>query len=168
MAAKQKWNVLIKEEEIKNGHNVSFLFPAHDLVAVQSRPFMVNYDIYCGSLPTSWALTLIYKHKGEPYEFSLSFTLTRTDRRNDFLNVYAIALLSCLDANNRLVRFTQDICEKRMAVGDVVQGYVEESSSLVSVLKVSLLVQFCHDTKDFDPDASLSSHVWKEVRCLKM
>ncbi|CAL1276304.1 unnamed protein product [Larinioides sclopetarius] len=139
-----------------------------DLDDVRSRPFAVNYDICCGSLPTSWALTLTYEHQEESNEFSLAVSVTRTDNRCDFENVYAITLLSCFDINNRLVRFTEEVCEKQMAVGDVVQGCVEESKSLVSALKISLLVKFCHNTEDFDPDASLSSHVKKRVRCLKM
>ncbi|KAF8785107.1 hypothetical protein HNY73_010694 [Argiope bruennichi] len=134
-------------EESDEGHSIYFILPVVDFTNMQSCPLKLNGKTNCSILPTSWALEVVYEHQEDSFEFFLCINLIRMDHRKHSKRVQVFLFLSCLDANNRLVRFSQELLRGFFGDGDALQGCVRESRCLVSALKVTVLVKCCNKTK---------------------
>ncbi|CAL1294091.1 unnamed protein product [Larinioides sclopetarius] len=155
MAAYTEQSVKIIAEETSNGHNIHYSFPVRSLVIRESWPLLLDYNLNCPILPTSWSLGITYKQLPETGEVSCFFTLTRTDLEN--VNVNATVSISLLDDRNDFVRGPISICSNQMDAYDTMQGKFESSIdpglrsfvlSLDLFLRISLLLQSCHSTEN--------------------
>ncbi|GBN03250.1 hypothetical protein AVEN_229028-1 [Araneus ventricosus] len=151
MAANNDQGVRINEIEVVNGHNVHFLVSVRNLVAMQSRPLILEHFNNCRNFPTSWRLRIVYEQEPETGKVSCSVSLTRTDFGNGYVNISVS--VSYLDNNDGDFRFSEEICNGQMFSGSVTEGYIEEKRhpgyishifSLGLILRISMHIRYCH------------------------
>ncbi|KAF8763669.1 hypothetical protein HNY73_021827 [Argiope bruennichi] len=163
VASNNVQGIRINETEISYGHIIDFLLPVRSLVALKSKPLVLEYHCNCGNVPTSWKLSIAYEQEPETGRVLCNVSLNRIDSGIDF--VVVSVTVSYLDKDDLYFRYSE-IIGGEMFSGDETEGSFEDSRhpgyisyifSLGLILKISLSIKNCHTAVKIYAKAGLTS-----------
>ncbi|CAL1261687.1 unnamed protein product [Larinioides sclopetarius] len=138
--------VLRNEKVIPDGHEINYSFTVHRAEGCEMKSFALEFNTTCAS-PSSWSFGFFYSKDPESKKITCSVTLTRKDSGKHAMD--AFALVTFLDAEGRVARFSESVCGGQMSAGDVKQGSISDNDTADLInrkltVRFSITVSKCH------------------------
>ncbi|CAL1300954.1 unnamed protein product [Larinioides sclopetarius] len=139
--------VITMEENIVDGHIVSFKFHVHRLDFMQRTFYPLLYCTLCPTIKTMWEIELKYErvsHDNDSYTFSI--TLKRKDSSSHLVKASLFATFYDAHGNSPVCPIASD--RGKMVLDDELQGTLDnirsaELSEVVAV-RITIIIENCH------------------------
>ncbi|CAL1300955.1 unnamed protein product [Larinioides sclopetarius] len=140
------------EENMINGHIVSFKFDAQRLDITQSKFFPLRYRTLCPTIKTLWELELKYERVPQDNDsYTFSVTLKRKDSSSHLVKASLSATFHDVHGNSPVCPIASN--RGKMVLDDELKGTLDnirsENLSEVVAVRVTIVIQKCHSWTGF-------------------